>query len=97
MQKFIVFYKGPATAPDASHAGWPEWFGKLENHLIDRGSPLLSRFSVHHDGSFDDSATEFNGYSIIQAEDHNEVRELLQDHPYLALGTSYSIEVFELP
>jgi hypothetical protein len=36
MNRFLVFYVGPATPPDASHEGWPEWFAKLGDRLVDR-------------------------------------------------------------
>jgi hypothetical protein len=26
MCKFMLLYVGPATPPDASHEGWPDWF-----------------------------------------------------------------------
>jgi len=40
MKKFLLLYKGPATPPDASHDGWPQWFNKLEDKLVDRGLPM---------------------------------------------------------
>ena len=41
--------------------------------------------------------TGLNGYSIVQAEDRSAVLELLRDHPFLALGSEYTIQVFEAP
>jgi hypothetical protein len=26
MTSFMLLYNGPATTPEASHEGWPEWF-----------------------------------------------------------------------
>jgi hypothetical protein len=37
MQRFMLLYVGPATPPDASHEGWPEWFDKLGDRVVDRG------------------------------------------------------------
>lgn len=98
MKKFILFYKGPPTPPDASHEGWPAWFNKLGDHLVDRGSPMQNGLVLHKDGSTRNTTTNFNGYSIIQAENIDEALNLTKDHPFLALGTrEYSIEIFELP
>ena len=97
MRKFMVLYVGPPTPPDASHEGWPAWFGKLGDRLVDRGSPLADGLALHADGSTGGAATQLNGYSVIQAEDVNEALGLVKDHPYLAQGRGYSIEAYRLP
>ena len=96
MKKFLLLYKGPATPPGASHEGWPEWFNKLGDKLVDRGLPMAHGCSLRGDGSTGDSATSLNGYSIIQAEDRGEALSLLHDHPYLSLGNEYTVEIFDL-
>jgi hypothetical protein len=98
MKKYILFYKGPPTPPDASHEKWPDWFRNVGDQLVDRGSPIQNGLVLHKDGSTHDSTTNFNGYSIIQAENLDEALSLLKDHPLLTLGTDkFTIEVFELP
>src|SRR5215213_7106450 len=98
MKKFILFYKGPPTPPDASHEKWPNWFTQLGDHLVDRGSPLQNGRVVREDGSTRDPETNTNGYSIIQAENLDEALKLLKDHPLLTMDTDeYFIEIFELP
>jgi hypothetical protein len=94
--RFMVLYVGPPTPPDASHEGWPAWFGRLGDRLVDKGSPLASGLALHGDGSTG-AATRLNGYSIIQADDSNQALGLVKDHPYLAQGRGYSIEVYLLP
>jgi hypothetical protein len=97
MKKFIIFYKGLPTPPDASHEKWPEWFSKVGDQLVDRGSPIQNGLLLHKDGSTSDSAANFNGYSIIQEENLDEALRLIIDHPFLTLGTEeFAIEVFEL-
>jgi hypothetical protein len=97
MKQFILFYKGPPTPPEASHEKWPAWFNKLGEHLVERGSPMQNRLVLHRNGSTSDSETNFNGYSIIQAETIEEVLNLSKDHPFLEEGTGeFVIEVFEL-
>lgn len=94
MKKFMLLYKGPATPPDATHQGWPEWFQKVGTALVAIGSPMSNRAVVPSGGQI----TDLNGYSIIQAETIDDAVRLVQDHPYLAQGgNDYSIEIFELP
>jgi hypothetical protein len=98
MKKFILFYQGPPTPPDASHEKWPDWFSKIGDQLVDRGSPMQNGLVLYKDGSTSDSATNFNGYSIIQAETIDDALNLAKDHPFLILGTDeFTVEVFELP
>jgi hypothetical protein len=98
MKKFILFYKGPATPPGASHAKWPAWFRKVGDQLVDRGSPMKNGLVLHNDSSTSDAATNLNGYSIIQARNKNALKSLVKDHPYLAQGSDeFTIEIFELP
>src|SRR5512141_3247073 len=98
MKNFILFYKGPATPPGASHEKWPAWFRKAGEQLVDKGSPMKNGLVLHRDGSTSDAATNFNGYSIIQAGNIEEVLHLIRDHPFLTLSSDeYSVEIFELP
>lgn len=97
MKKFMLLYKGPPTPPDASHKGWPGWFDKLGDQLVSIGSPMDNGFVLHSDGSKGGSATNLNGYSIIQARSINAVKSLVKDHPYLAQGSDeFTVEIFEL-
>lgn len=96
MKQFLLLYKGPATPPDASHDGWPQWFGKLGEKLVNRGAPLARGCSLRYDGSTTNELTPLNGYSIIQAEEREEALRLVRDHPYLSLGPEYAVEVFDL-
>ncbi|HKW71468.1 MAG TPA: hypothetical protein VJQ08_01430 [Candidatus Dormibacteraeota bacterium] len=94
--KYMLFYKGPATPPNASHEGWRDWFTGLGDALVDQGSPIVPRGLVmHNDGSTTESEASLNGYSVISAESKDEALDLIKDHPYLRLGTDYTIEVFE--
>jgi len=97
MTSFMLLYNGPPTAPGASHEGWPEWFQSLGDTLMDTGSPMTAGFVIRGDGTISDDAASLNGYSIIRAQDRAAVRDLLRTHPFLAAGSEYSIEVFEVP
>jgi YCII-related domain len=97
MTRFMVLYVGPPTPPDASHEGWPAWFAKLGDKLVDRGSPLAAGRAQRSDGSTGAAATHVNGYSLMQADDMDEALGLVRAHPYLAQGRQYSVEVHALP
>jgi hypothetical protein len=97
MQRFMVLYVGPPTPPDAPHDGWPAWFARLGDQLVDRGSPLANGFALRDDGSTGSGAARVNGYSVIRAEDPDDAVRQLKDHPYLTLGRDHSIDVHLLP
>jgi hypothetical protein len=97
MSSFILLYNGPPTPSGASHEGWPEWFQRAGDNLVDMGSPMTNGFVVHSDGTTTETATSLNGYSIIRAEDRGDVLDLVKDHPFLALGDEFTIEAFEVP
>jgi hypothetical protein len=97
MKRFLLLYSGPPAPPNPSHEGWPEWFSKIGDALVEVGSPMVNGFVVHQDGSKSDEPAGLNGYSVIQAEGTDEVLDLVRDHPLLALGSEYTIEVFEVP
>jgi hypothetical protein len=97
MTSFMLLYNGPATAPEASHEGWPEWFQSLGDKLVDRGSPMTAGFVVRGDATTSGTAASLNGYSVIRAEGRDAVRDLLRSHPFLAAGSEYRIDVYEVP
>jgi hypothetical protein len=97
MNKYIVLYHGPTTAPNAQHEGWPEWFKKIGSNLVAIGSPMTTSMSVSAEGVSSPSNAGLNGYSIISASDIEQAAYMLKDHPYTRLGDEYTIEVFEAP
>lgn len=97
MKRFLLLYNGPPASSQASHEGWPEWFEKIGDALVDVGSPMVSGFALRGDGSTSDKTTGLNGFSIVQAEGRDRVLDLIADHPFLQLGSEYTIEIFEVP
>jgi hypothetical protein len=97
MKRFLVLYSGPPAPPNPSHAGWPEWFSKIGDALVDSGSPMANGVVLRADGSTSDEAAPLRGYGLIQAEGRDEALELLRDHPLLAIDPAYTIELFEVP
>jgi hypothetical protein len=70
---------------------------QVGRQVVDRGSPIVEGRALHGDGSTDDAAAQLNGYSIIQAGDVDDALRLIGDHPYLAEGREYSVEIHLLP
>lgn len=104
MKKFIILYNGPATPaeqmpPEQSKAimeKWAEWMGKIGDAMLDMGQPMANGEAVIDDGSAG-KATELSGYSIIQAQDMEAAKKLVEDHPFLSdKSGKFSVEVFEL-
>jgi hypothetical protein len=94
--RFMLLYHGPATPTNASHEGWREWFSDLGDKLVERGSPMADGLALRGDGSTNGSTAHLNGYSVIQADDLDQVLSLVELHPYLRLGDEYSIEIHSL-
>jgi hypothetical protein len=107
MKKFIVLYHSPAEAmammenvtPEQRMEGMKPWFAwkeKLGDKMLDLGAPLSPGIKINPDGSTESSTKEVTGYSMIQAEDLNEAKSLLEDHPHLSWSEACDIEIHEL-
>jgi hypothetical protein len=106
MKKFIVIYHAPedamkkmASVPKEEQAkgmeAWMTWSQKCGDKLVDMGSPLMGGQGLSPDGKSKDSNKGVAGYSILQAENMEGAKKLLQDHPHLAWNADCSIEVHE--
>lgn len=106
MKKFLVIYHAPsevivqmATATPEQKAEamkpWGAWAAKCGDQIAAMGSPLMGGQFLSPDGKSADSAREVTGYSILQAEDMDAAKVLLEGHPHLAWGGSCGIEVHE--
>jgi hypothetical protein len=104
MSKFIYIYKGPATPMDQfteeqsaeQMAAWGAWMGKLGPALLDAGSPFAAGTSVVDDGTVAE-ASDLNGYSIVEAENLEAAKALVDGSPFLSSRNGkFSVEVFEL-
>ncbi|QCP54478.1 hypothetical protein FAZ95_36890 [Trinickia violacea] len=94
MTKYLYLYSGggkPTKEKDAKAqmAAWMSYFGKLGSALVDHGTPLIPASTLL--GTAQASAA--TGFSIIQAESHDQAVALTAGHPHLANGGG--IEVFE--
>jgi hypothetical protein len=46
MKRFLLLYNGPAPAAPPPHEGWPEWFDRIGDALVDVGSPMMNGFAT---------------------------------------------------
>lgn len=104
MAKFMLLYKGPATpmedlTPEQSEQigqAWGVWIGKVGSAMVDLGTPFGARTTVQGDGSAG-TASDLNGYTIVEVPDLDAARALCDGHPFLSDGTAnFGVEVYEL-
>jgi hypothetical protein len=101
--KYLVLYRSKMTAdeqmaqstPEQAQAGmeaWMTWAGQAGDAIVDLGTPL----AVVEAGG--DSGDPIGGYSILQAESHEALAEVLAGHPHLAMGgTIETLEFLSMP
>ena len=105
MKNFVVIYHAPASfmeqaqnaTPEEMQKGmkaWMEWAAKCGDALVDFGAPLAGGQKLSTSGS-SPSDKDVAGYSILQAEDMDGAKALLQGHPHLEWTAGCEIEVHE--
>lgn len=104
MAKFILLYRGPATPMDQISQeasvqisqGWSTWIDKVGTSMVEVGEPFGSGTAVRADGSTT-SATDLNGYTIVEAADIDGAKALCDGHPFLSDGSDkFAIEIYPL-
>jgi len=105
MKKFLVTYQAPVETrnnkdlmtPDNMKKymdTWKAWTGKCGSALLDFGSPLCDSQTVSNDGS-EKSGSDIVGFCILQSEDIESAKQLLEGHPHLAWHPSCDIQIHE--
>jgi len=106
MKKFVVIYHATAEAvaqmsnatPEQQAEGMKPWFAwkdSVGDKLIDFGSPLMGGIRLLPDGRTEKSKKEVTGYSLLQANDIEEAKSLIKNHPHLSWTGGCDIEVHE--
>ncbi len=106
MKKFIVLYHAPVDAMKQTAGttqeeqakgmeAWMQWAEKCGNKLADLGAPLMNGQQLSPNGKSKNSDKNVVGYSILQAENLEEAKGLLQGHPHLTWNADCTIEVHE--
>ena len=92
----MVIYHAPATVMEQMAGAssedmekgmesWMEWAAKCGDALVDFGTPLGGGQKLSETGSTP-SDRHVTGYSVLQAEDMDGAKALLQGHPHLWMG-----------
>lgn len=92
MPKFLVTYHGsnmphdPESMAKARDA-FMHWAGGAGQALVDPGAPIVAAITVSSKGKQDGPADgQFNGWSVIEADDLNGAAKLVADHPFIGRG-----------
>jgi hypothetical protein len=106
MKKFLVMYMAPVaemekmmreSTPEQQRAGmeeWKKWMESKKESFADIGGPLGKNKRVSADG-MSEVRNEMGGYSIVQAESHEEAAALFADGPHFDIPGAY-VEVMEI-
>jgi hypothetical protein len=106
-KKFLIIYHAPLDAmartasptPEQQAAGmalWMAWAEKCGSKIVDLGLPLVNGKKIATSGSQSPSTKEIVGYSVLQAENWDELLYLLEGHPHISgWHPEASIEVHE--
>jgi hypothetical protein len=105
MKKFIVIYHAPQSvmesktnaSPEDREKGmepWMAWAKKCGSGLVDMGTPLGNAHKMSKD-EHGESKSDVVGYSILQAESWDDLKEMMEGHPHLGWGAGCEIEIHE--
>jgi len=106
MKKFMVIYHASTdfmeqsmeTSKEEMQKGmeqWMKWAEKCGDKLVDMGSPLMGGVKLSPGGASTNSEKGVCGFSVLQADNIDEAKALLVDHPHLAWNGDCEIEVHE--
>ncbi|MEX1002373.1 MAG: hypothetical protein WDZ35_09695 [Crocinitomicaceae bacterium] len=107
MKKFLVTYHAPAEALKQTEQPseeemkegmkpWMQWAEKCGDKLVDLGNPLVNGKNMKSDGKLKDSNRQVCGFSILQTENMDEARSLMDGHPHLMWRDDCEVEIHEL-
>ncbi len=74
---------------------WMHWADKCGDNLVDMGTPLASGINLSPDGNSSKSNNGVVGYSILQAENIESAKSLMEGHPHLQWDADCGIEIHE--
>jgi|SRR5665213_1300342 len=106
-KKFLIIYHVPVDAMEQTvssspeemaegMAQWKAWAERVGSKLADLGAPLVNGKRLHPNGSSVPSTRDVAGYSLLEAEDWEDVMALLLDHPHISgWNPEATIEIHE--
>ncbi len=72
---------------------WNAWAEKIKSSMVEMGAPLGKNKRVTAAG-ISDVRNEACGYTIVQAESHDEAAKLFEHHPHFQIPSAY-IDILE--
>ena len=104
MKKFMALYMAPAAVieqmmkipPEETREimeAWTDWGEEHAERIVTMGSPLGRTLTVTAKGTTETS-NEVTGYSVVEAESHEDAASIFAGHPHLAMGDT-SIDILE--
>ena len=94
-KRFLIIYHAPMHAiaqtanasPEQQAEGmamWNAWAKRAGSKLQDLGAPLVNGKRLHPNGTTASSTKDVAGYSLIHAEDWDDVMDILSGHPHIS-------------
>src|ERR1700722_402547 len=94
-KRFLIIYHAPIDAmaqtanasPEEMAKGmamWKAWAKRAGSKLTDLGAPLINGKRLHSNGSSAPSNRDVTGYSLLEANDWEELEDLLSGHPHIS-------------
>lgn len=105
MKKFVLIYRSPAEAmgkmktssPEemqAEQKKWMDWFAKLGDDLLEMGEMFAQSTRLSSSG-FSEPDSNITGFSIIQANNFEAAKTLVEDHPHVHWFDGCTVDVYE--
>lgn len=106
MKRYIVTYLAPPQAameammnatPEQKAEGmkpWMAWMESCGSALIDGGAPLMAGGHLTP-GGWQGPNSSVTGYSILEAENMDAAKALVEGHPHLQWIEGCAIDIFE--
>ncbi len=112
MKKFIAIYTGSPTSPQgerwaaldektrnermqAGMKAWHQWYADHAGIVVDGGGPLGKTKRVTSDG-IADIRNQLSGYTVINAESHDDAARLFENHPHFSIFPGDGVEIMEI-
>lgn len=104
MKKFIAIYLAPQaemvdimakmTKEDGQRvmAEWGAWIDAHQSWIVEIGAPMGKTMRVSGAGVAE-GKNDMTGFSIVQAESHEEAAKLFTDHPHLKISPNATVDV----
>lgn len=106
MGKFLAIFNGAADEAGKAEIteqqqtefmnAWASWAQANERALVDPGAPLNAKKLVTAQG-VEDYTDAMTGYTIVEADSHDQAVQIFSEHPHLGLFAGNSIAVLECP